>query len=108
MISDVLSDAIHAITGYLNHDATAACYTGMIRERIVKLRDDMEELRAILDSPDPHIELREALRISPNYVLEAVFHHESHIGNITRAEVVRKEAERRNLPMTKFRHKTPR
>jgi hypothetical protein len=51
MISDVLSDAILQMRGYLEHSATRGCYTGEIRARIIALGNEMEAVRVILDTP---------------------------------------------------------
>ena len=49
MISDVLHEAIENIDYYLNEDNCQIYSHGKIRDKIVKLRNDMEALRLELD-----------------------------------------------------------
>ena len=49
MISDVLSDLRESLDTYL--EMYPDLYIGEIRERIIKLRDEAEEIRIILDTP---------------------------------------------------------
>jgi hypothetical protein len=54
MISDTLSDAIHAIREYLEDPATSPCYAdATIRHKIHALVNHMDEIRALLDTPRP-------------------------------------------------------
>ena len=50
MISDVLADAVADIDKYLTDPTFAAVY-GPWRERILAVREQMDELRAALDAP---------------------------------------------------------
>lgn len=50
MISDVLSEAVIDINGYLDDPTFDAVYKGKVRERIINLRTHMEEMRAELDT----------------------------------------------------------
>lgn len=49
MISDVLSDALDEIRRYLDDEVTGDWYVGALRQRILALTDQMEEVRIILD-----------------------------------------------------------
>jgi hypothetical protein len=49
MISDVLHDAVQEIDEYLGNQKFNRIYFGDLRERIVKLRDAMDAMRAELD-----------------------------------------------------------
>lgn len=51
MISDVLADAIVSIDSYLDNPAYAEVYSGDLRKRIIKLRNDMATVQAELDTP---------------------------------------------------------
>lgn len=51
MISDVLFEAVEEIDGYLADPVYKDMYAGELRDRILKLRDDMNALRAELDTP---------------------------------------------------------
>jgi len=51
MISDVLAEATTKIDRYLSDDVFANCYEGEMRTRILKLRDEMESVRIVLDTP---------------------------------------------------------
>jgi hypothetical protein len=52
MVSDVLSEAIQGLDRYLKDEPPYnEAYTGELRRRIVKLRNDMDALRVELDSP---------------------------------------------------------
>jgi hypothetical protein len=51
MISDVLSDAVGSIDDYLENPQYNAWYSGELRERIIKLRNEMDAMRAELDTP---------------------------------------------------------
>lgn len=53
MISDVLFDAAADLDYYLNDRTFASIYTGPLRERLVKLRNEMDAIRAELDSIGP-------------------------------------------------------
>jgi hypothetical protein len=58
MISDALSDAITDIDWYLNNPTYPNTYSGSLRERILKLRNDMGEMLRELDTPpdlDPKV-----------------------------------------------------
>lgn len=67
MISDVLSAAVIDIDEYLTHAGTADCYTGLMRERIVKLRDEMEKVRIVLDTP-PFLLNEDGTEVDPKLV----------------------------------------
>lgn len=51
MISDVLSDSVREIDGYLENPTFERTYSGELRERIIKLRNDMDAMRQELDTP---------------------------------------------------------
>lgn len=51
MISDVLSDAVAAMDGYLTHPGTADCYAGEVGDRIRALMARMDAIRIELDAP---------------------------------------------------------
>ena len=53
MISDILANTINLIDRYLDDPAWNDTYTGEIRERIIRLRDEAEAIRAVLDKPPP-------------------------------------------------------
>ena len=53
MISDTLFDAISEIDGYLNDPTYTAAYAEPMRTEIIRVRDEMERLRATLDDVDP-------------------------------------------------------
>jgi len=50
MISDTLSDAVYQIDEYLQLEDV---YKGDIKDEIIKLRNEMERIRIILDTPPP-------------------------------------------------------
>jgi hypothetical protein len=50
MISDILSQAVVDLDHYLTDPNFADTYTGEVRERVVRLRDEAESLRAVLDT----------------------------------------------------------
>lgn len=52
MISDVLSDAVASIDGYLESplELYQQWYSGDLRERIIKVRNDMDNVRKELDA----------------------------------------------------------
>ncbi len=49
MISDVLSDAVISINTYL--EEYPEIYSGDLRERIIKVRDEMTAIQRELDTP---------------------------------------------------------
>lgn len=51
MISDVLFEAVEAIDSYLNCPTFADVYKGELRDRIIKLRNEMETVCTELDTP---------------------------------------------------------
>lgn len=51
MISDVLFEAVQGLDEYLNNPSYDSMYEGEIRERIIKLRDAMDAVRVVLDTP---------------------------------------------------------
>ena len=53
MISDVFSDAVAALDVYLNNKHFDKIYSGELRERILKIRADMDNMRIELDTPPP-------------------------------------------------------
>lgn len=57
MVSDVLHEAVHEIDAYLGDDF----YEGEMRDEIVRVRDEMDALRAKLDTP-PWTSLRRVFR----------------------------------------------
>jgi hypothetical protein len=65
MISDVLSAAVIDIDEYLATDI----YEGPIRERIIKMRDEMEAVRIVLDMP-PFLLNEDGTEVDPKLVAE--------------------------------------
>jgi hypothetical protein len=64
MISDVLSQAVDDLDHYLNDPNFDSTYNGEFRERIIRLRDEAEYIRIVLDThpcdtPPPEAVLRE-------------------------------------------------
>ena len=51
MISDVLYELVNGIDWYLNDSSNDDIYQGERRERIIRLRNEAEYLRALLDAP---------------------------------------------------------
>ena len=51
MISDVLFEAITEIDRYLSSETFSRCYVGVQREALAELRDRMEIVRGLLDTP---------------------------------------------------------
>ena len=51
MISDVLAETVSNLDHYLDNSNYDDTYTGEERERIVKLRNEAETVRDILDEP---------------------------------------------------------
>jgi len=51
MISDILSEAVSEIDRYLTDKTFEEVYSGELKERIVVLRNNMEEMRKELDDP---------------------------------------------------------
>jgi hypothetical protein len=51
MISDTLLAAAAELTDYLTSPTHAKVYVGEMRERIVRLRDEMDSIRRELDKP---------------------------------------------------------
>lgn len=51
MISDVLHDAVDGLDDYLGDPLYDTMYSGELRDRLIKLRNEMSELREELDHP---------------------------------------------------------
>jgi hypothetical protein len=51
MISDTLSQVTGVLDRYLTDPIFDAVYTGEIRERLIRLRDEADNLRSALDAP---------------------------------------------------------
>jgi hypothetical protein len=51
MISDVLYELVNGIDWYLNDSSYDDIYQGKRRERIIRLRNEAEYLRVLLDAP---------------------------------------------------------
>jgi hypothetical protein len=51
VISDVLYELVNGIDWYLNDSSNDDIYQGERRERIIRLRNEAEYLRALLDAP---------------------------------------------------------
>jgi hypothetical protein len=51
MISDVLAEAVDGLDCYLNDPTWNRAYCGDFREKIVRLRNEAEYIRVILDTP---------------------------------------------------------
>ncbi len=63
MISDVLHQAVVDIDGYLESPAFEKVYGGDLRERIIKLRNDMTTMRIELDTPPPRQETTSSAKL---------------------------------------------
>jgi len=50
MISDVLSDAVHEMNKYLTNPATASCYRGATKRRVLSVMTVMNKMREELDA----------------------------------------------------------
>lgn len=50
MISDVMSDTVISLDSYLNNSLYDDTYTGKLRERIVRVRNEARDIRTILDA----------------------------------------------------------
>lgn len=59
VISDILFDMVEALDRYLNDPRYDAMYCGVLRERIIQIRDDAEYIRFVLDTPYPEWHLPE-------------------------------------------------
>jgi hypothetical protein len=69
MISDILSQAVGDLDHYLNDPNFDGTYSGELRERIIRLRDEAEYIRAVLDThpcdtPPSEAVLRERIAAS--------------------------------------------
>jgi len=64
MISDVLCECVSEIDYYLNSETFDDTYEGEFRERIIRLRNEAEYLRGLLDVPP-------GVRLPPEAVLMA-------------------------------------
>jgi len=51
MISDILSEAVSEIDRYLTDKVFKGVYSGELKEQIIVLRNNMEEMRKELDDP---------------------------------------------------------
>ncbi len=51
MISDALFDAVKRVDHYLNNPIFDHTYEGELRERVIKLRNEMEAMVVELDTP---------------------------------------------------------
>ncbi len=51
MISDVLVEACEQIKQYLDDPVFAGAYSGTVRDEIVRVVDEMDRLRGVLDQP---------------------------------------------------------
>lgn len=69
MISDVLSEAVNDIDGYLNDTRFLDTYSGDLRERIIALRNDMHAMRKELDTP-PDLEFNPVAIRQPESIRE--------------------------------------
>ena len=56
MISDALCDCVNALDHYLNDHSFDDTYQGELRDRIIRLRNEAEYLRGLLDFP-PGVQL---------------------------------------------------
>jgi hypothetical protein len=59
MISDVLFEMVEGLDRYLNDPHYDNMYSGTLRERIIRVRDDAEYIRFVLDTPYPEWHLPE-------------------------------------------------
>lgn len=55
MVSDVLFQAVQDLDHYLNDPVFANVYGGALRERLLRLRKEMQDIRMMLDSPPPSL-----------------------------------------------------
>ena len=51
MISDVLSETVNSLDHYLNDTDYYDIYTGELRDRIVRFRNEAKAIRDFLDEP---------------------------------------------------------
>ena len=51
MISDVMHETVANLDHYLNDPVYAKTYTGELRQRILRLRNEAEGIRVLLDTP---------------------------------------------------------
>ena len=66
MISDILSQTVVDLDYYLNNPNFDGTYNGDLRERIIRLRDEAEYIRVVLDThpcdtPPPEAVLHERI-----------------------------------------------
>ena len=59
MISDILCEMVEGLDRYRNDPNYDAMYRGALRERIIRVRDDAEYIRFVLDTPYPEWHLPE-------------------------------------------------
>ena len=59
MISDILCKMVEDLDRYLNDPRYDSMYRGALRERIIRVRDDAEYIRFVLDTPCPEWHLPE-------------------------------------------------
>jgi hypothetical protein len=57
MVSDTLFDAVAGLDHYLNEPTFADTYTGELRERIIKIRNEAATLQGYLDTSPTTLEL---------------------------------------------------
>jgi len=50
MISDVCFDAVSGLNHYLNDPDYTTWYHGVLRQRIIKVRDELDAIRRALDN----------------------------------------------------------
>jgi hypothetical protein len=55
MISDIISQTVVDLDRYLTDPNFDGTYTGEVRERVIRLRDEADNLRAVLDLPPAEI-----------------------------------------------------
>ena len=55
MISDILSQAVIDLDRYIADGTFDHTYIGETRERIIRLRNEADDLRSVLDTPPPTI-----------------------------------------------------
>ena len=60
VISDILAQMADDLDRYLSDSSYDAIYSGALRERIIRVRDDAEYIRFVLDTPYPEWHLPES------------------------------------------------
>jgi hypothetical protein len=71
MLFDTLTHALNEIDYYLNNPTYASIYTGELRDRVMRLRNDMNQIRIDLDTP-PVITYKGMVLFNTEYEIETM------------------------------------